>query len=1206
MEPAPSDLAAATLAKLELDIQELKRREAHYRDLFENASDAVYTHDENLVITACNGAALRLTGLARDEAVGTPLRSIVAPENFERLATAFRRLRTSEDRSVFEVDMIAADGRRIPVEISVRPMLDGGRVVGAQGTARDIADRKRAEAESAERATVAAFSADVGVALTTHPSIDVALMACAEALARYLDGSATSIWTFDPADGMLDLRGRGGELATGLPKHVRIPLGKHRVGRVAADRRPHLENLADESPRSDDSEWGSRAGMLTFAGYPLVVAGRLVGVMAMFSPKRCSETILSAMAAVADEIALGIDRAQAAEALRESEQRFRELFNRAPIGIYRMAPNGRVLDANPVFVSMLGYESYEELATTVTNLASLRAGDPSELDGGTDAEKEVIGREARWRRRDGWLVHVSENQRVIRSADGSVGCYEGTIEDISGRKRAEQELRETDVRYRLLFEQSPSPVWIYSLDTLEFLDVNDSALRLYGYSREEFLALTVLDVLPRDEWSDFLKTVATEQFTSRARRHIRKGGSLINVEVAGSEIRFAGRPARTVVIRDVTEQVRTQQLLRAAHDAAVESSRAKSQFLANMSHEIRTPMNGVIGMTGLLLDTELTQQQREYVDIVRGSSEALLAIINEILDFSKIEAGRLELAIAELNLRQCVEECFDVLSVDAESKQLDLVYCVDPDVPLVVEGDATRIRQVLVNLVANAVKFTTTGEVFVRVALSEVLDGEVLVRFDVRDTGIGIAEEQLGRLFEPFSQGDASATRRFGGTGLGLAISKRLTEAMGGRIWVMSELGVGSTFSFSVRLRPMAFAEEPLPTRAGWTALFVDRSAAIREAARVEAPRLGVNIVDHATPESALAWLAAGAVPHIALVEAGADAEPLVAALTDASVPVVLLASLRDEGNGERHLPTIKKPLKYSQVMDALENLLAGVEAETRTDDAASSTEPAATRKELRILLVEDNPINQKVATSLLDRLGYRHDLAENGLEAIEALRAAPYDLVLMDVQMPEMDGLEATERIRAEWPEERQPRIVAMTAGALAGDRERCLDAGMDDFVPKPVRLDDLRAALERVGEARQYSKKATDEMVPMLSRSIIENLRALGRPGEPDVYGALAGMFLEEARDRIAALEHAVANFDAASLESLSHGLRSSCATIGVERMARVCIELETAGRTSSFESARVALAKLFDEFEAVSPILAAELDHTSAAAGEPDTAV
>ncbi len=1172
----------------------LQRSEAHYRDLFDNASDAIYTHDTGFVLTSCNRAALRLMGLTREEAVGLPVAKIVAPEHLELITAAFHSTEPHEERTVYEIEFVAADGRRIPVEVSSRLLVEDGEVVGVQATARDVGDRKRAEAERAERAQLAAFAADVGVALTTSASLDVALTACAEALASHLDGSATSIWTYDWRDDMLDLRGRGGELANGLSKAARVPVGRYRVGQVAAERRPHLFNLAEESPRSDDSEWGSRAGMLTFAGYPLIVEGRLVGVIAMFSPKPCSDTVLSAMASVADEIALGIDRAQATEALLASEKRFRAHFDNAPIGIYRAAPDGRILDANQAFVQMLGYSTFDQLSAIVSGLDACRAGAESPpLEAG-----EIRGLETKWWRRDGSLFHVRENRRVVRAADGGVVFYEGTVEDVTSRTEAELALRESDLRYRALFEQSPSPVWIYSTETLEFLDVNTAAEQLYGYARDEFLRRTVLDIRPTEEWPAYLKSVASGQFQNGAVRHRKKDGTVMNVEVVGSMIRFNGRPARALVIRDVTEQVRTATLLQAAHDAAVESSRAKSQFLANMSHEIRTPMNGVIGMTGLLLDTELTPVQLDYVEVIRGSSEALLAIINEILDFSKIEAGRLDLETGEFSLRQCVEDAFDLVAVEAGAKQLDVAYSLDPDVPVHLVGDVTRLRQVLVNLVANAVKFTPAGEVFVRVALDDRHQDDVTLRFEVSDTGIGIPVEQMGRLFEPFSQVDSSATRRFGGTGLGLAISKRLVELMGGTIRVESEPGAGAVFSFTVKARATGKADASPSALAGRCVLVVVGGDAMRETASTEAERSGMSIFATASSEKAVGWLSTAGHVDAALVDVRHDDEHLLAALRAASIPTILIAPLGatvDERTAkyEGVAGVLTRPLKHAQVIEALMQVFTGDGTIRPAARPSASRAATASSHPVRILLVEDNPINQKVAVSLLDRLGYRPDIASNGLEAVEAVRQRPYDVILMDVQMPEMDGLEATRRIRQEWPAEVPLRIVAMTAGALAGDRERCLEAGMDDFIAKPVRFEELATAVDRAGSslAPQPSRPTTDETAPVLARATLEQLRWLEREGQPSVIATLVGMFFTEAPRRIADLLAAEAAGDAETIETAAHTLKGSCANLGAERMAGVCLELERLGRARSLDRIGLVLARLRDEYDLVRPLLAAE---------------
>jgi PAS domain S-box-containing protein len=645
-----------------------------------------------------------------------------------------------------------------------------------------------------------------------------------------------------------------------------------------------------------------------------------------------------------------------------------------------------------------------------------------------------------------------------------------------------------------------SPVAIITADLNgKVVSWNPAAETLFGYTPAEAIGkdtndlIALSDEIRAEALICSIQTRKGELFHSITRRN-RKDGTLVDVDMAVVPVSIEKESMGIVgIYHNITE-------LQRARQEAVAANEAKSSFLATMSHEIRTPMNAVIGMSGLLMDTPLNKEQRDYAETIRNSSDALLAIINDILDFSKIEAGKMELEQQPFNLRECIESALDLVAARAADKGIDLAYLIEDDVPAGIFGDVTRLRQVMLNLLSNAVKFTEQGEVVLTVSRDKEKSIQVdrvtgtqmdkrhvspvyvttFLRFTVRDTGIGIPQGRIGQLFESFTQIDSSTTRKFGGTGLGLAISKRLAEMMGGSMWAESEgKDRGSTFSFTIRAKPAKITErkqrnldDVWPALEGKRVLIVDDNPTNRRILVLQSRKWGLQPRETKSARQALRWLRQGDPFDLAIFDLQMPemdgimlARETRKVASGRSLPIILLTSLgrREVGIEDIEISAyLTKPLKPSALFDAIASIFVRQEkVEARSESGKLTLDPEMARRHpLRILLAEDNQVNQKLALRLLEQMGYRADVASNGLEAIESVKRQTYDVILMDVQMPEMDGLDATRAIRK--LDIRQPYIIAMTANAMQGDRELCLAAGMEFYVSKPIRIPELVAALK------------------------------------------------------------------------------------------------------------------------------------------------
>jgi PAS domain S-box-containing protein len=901
------------------------------------------------------------------------------------------------------------------------------------------------------------------------------------------------------------------------------------------------------------------------------------------------------------------ERKELEEAVRKAEGRYRELVERLPLAIYidRLDELSSNVYTSPHIEQMIGY-SAEQWATQDDLFVKILHPDDRDRVLREHEHTRMTGEPLRTEYRvlsaDGRVVWIRDGAVIVGDREGNSALLQGYLVDVTERRTAEQALRDSEAelrRQKAYYQElhQLSPVAIVTLDMKEFVvSWNPAAEQLFGYSEDEAVGRHLDDLLfpteaMRQESRAVRRRADEEGLAHVIGRRARKDGALVDVELLNVPLVVDGaRTGYLVLYHDISE-------LQRARENAEAANQAKSAFLATMSHEIRTPMNAVIGMGGLLLDTELTDEQREFAEVIRTSGEALLRIIDDILDFSKIEAGKLELEEHAVDVRASAEGALDLVALAASAKDLELGCLVDDEVPAAILGDPTRLRQALGNLLSNAVKFTDVGEVVLAVTVVERSGGNVWrLRFSVRDTGIGIPTERMHRLFKSFSQVDASTTRRYGGTGLGLAISQRIAELMGGTLRVESVEGKGSTFHLELAARetappaPRDRADEE-PQIANKRLLVVDDNATNREILRRLAESWGMLVELLENPAEALEAIRRGDQFDVAVLDMqmpemdGLElAREIRRHRDERALPLVLLTSighLAEARGASEFSAQLTKPVKSSQLYDALVRVLAAGPAPGfgADDDRAEASAAASV---LRLLVAEDNAVNSQLALALLRKLGYHAEVVDNGRKVLDALERQTYDVVLMDVQMPELDGLEATREIRDRYGSD-GPRIIAMTANAMEGDRDECLAAGMDDYLSKPIRSDELSRALARSRPAP--SREAVDG-------AALDALAASLGGGEEgrEVVAELVDTFLEDAPLQMAALRGAVERGDAEEAQRAAHTLKSNAATFGARAFSELWRRLESLGRDGRLDAAAELVGLTDEEWERVSEALAA----------------
>jgi PAS domain S-box-containing protein len=1138
----------------------LKKR---YEELFENANDIVYTANLEGKVTSINRAAERVMGYSREEVLGMDVLNFVAEEYREAAELMFRRRLQDDAPGNDYVEIVARDGRRIPLEISSRPIFEDGKPVGVQGIARDITERKIMEQKLQLREKrLASFFADAPAGLAILDS-QLRILQVNETLANLV--------------GLSPRETISKSLYGVLPKLA--PVIGPAMKRVLKTGRP-LVNVPHKG------ETPSHPGVVRH-------------MIASYFPIPALDGNSTDLAVIVVEVT---DRKRAEEALRKSEERLNSILNSLSDVVWSMTPDrSRVLYLNPATETVYGRkvsDFYQDPGLWVT--MAHPDDRPSLVDSFARLLKTgAVNQEFRIIRPDGEIRWLYKRARAIRDSRGEVVRLDGISTDITELKQAEQNLK----LYKEIFARSNEAIGILSQE-VRFVEQNKAHRELLGYSDEELRGLSpggLMDEVTFQETVTRIGKTPSLRFETVLRT---KSGKNLDAEVSTFTILNATGEmlCRVAEVRDISERKRVEMERREAQEAAEAANRAKSEFLANMSHEIRTPLNGMLGMTELALNTRLNEEQREYLTLAKTSGETLLTVINDILDFSKIEAGRLDINPIEFDLRDSLGDTLKTISLRAHEKGLELALHVEPDVPYRVQGDPTRLRQIVVNLVGNAIKFTDHGEVVLHVTVESQTENEIVLHFTVADTGIGIPSEKQQAIFEPFTQADSSATRRYGGTGLGLTISFQLSELMGGRLWLESTEGTGSCFHFTICFQPATSEVEDLPPSGsinlqGLSALVVDDNATNR--------RLLDELLSNWGMKPAMAD--GGWTGLEAMRREKAAGKPFPLVLIDALMPdmdgftlaehikedpelsqatIMMLTSGGHRGDAARCRQLgiaayLHKPVKERDLLQAV--LLALGPRRSRSKDAELITQHTLRheRRQLRILLTEDDMVNRHLAEHLLRRFGHQVTSVSDGRKAVEAVQTLgfdSFDVVLMDVQMPEMDGLEATAAIRAlETGRPKRLPIIAMTAHAMKGDRARFLQAGMDGYIAKPVQILELADVIERtVAKSQEAAPEHPAKPAP---QDIIDWKRGLASvDGDSELFHDLLRIFANEAPLTMEKLRAAVELKNLEAIRLSAHTLRGSVANFGAVDAVQAALRLETMAEKGDMEQ----VAKSFRNLE------------------------
>ena len=887
------------------------------------------------------------------------------------------------------------------------------------------------------------------------------------------------------------------------------------------------------------------------------------------------------------------------EAIESSKVLLENVMNTLGEGVYTLDAEGKCTFVNAEAEKILGWPFEELLGTQLHDIIHSRRGDGVYVSLDECPIRRTMNEGHVYRSDDECFQHKSGRLfpvSIVASPifeNGSIVGSVAAFQDITARHAADAALRESETKQRMLLDNAADAVFVADRDE-RWIYVNDLALAMLGFTRDELIGSTIYDLLPIEfrvnEQLAFAKNLREKKLIRREIQLLKKNGGCVSVEMNAALL-----PDGSIYgsCRDITERKVFETALIEAKEGAESASKAKSEFLATMSHEIRTPMNGIIGMTELALDTNLNAEQREYLEMVKLSSTSLLEIINDILDFSKIESGKLVLEEIEFAVAELIATSLKALALRADQKGIELVYRIDPAVPKILLGDPSRVRQVIINLVGNAIKFSERGSVVVEVAVVNKLGALVEIRFSVADNGIGIEKEKQAAIFEPFSQADTSTTRKYGGTGLGLSISTRLVNSMQGELRVMSEVGKGSTFYFTgiFGVGVEQEADEVKMNLRGLSVLVVDDNAVNRHFFSDTFNNWQMQVTLAKSGNEALTLVS----------QAGIDGQGFDLIILDACMPdmdgfelatrfkngsellgakILMLSSAGSLDDAQRCNEIriagyLKKPISQKELHFAIESTLLGKpRGAVHFTDLDQAVNYIKTRA-LKILVAEDNLINQKLVLTLLQKWGHSADVAENGVIAIEHYMREKYDVILMDMQMPEMGGIEATQRIRQLENGISHIPIVAMTANAMQGDRERCLDAGMDHYLSKPIKSEVLRDLLQSyLAPTEQLPAQLDLEFTPDFNRRVNDDAKmyfnydgALTR-GDMDVLMIIAPLFLEDCEQQMQEIRDAITQKDKVLLHRSAHTMKGLVGNFQATPIVALAKALELKGKHADFD--------------------------------------